>query len=137
LTESKLSLGAEESSTRSCTERKVASDTPSAGAGADNAAAMRAPNNIAMCAFPGAAAAVTPWRHSLENLLGEIGMTGTVQSRLTAFGIALPTPGAPQANYIPTTTSGGLVFVSGQVSIAAGGERQTRHGAHQLNTRDT
>jgi len=76
-----------------------------------------------MCGFPGAAAAVTPWRHSLENLLGEIGMTGTVQSRLTALGIALPTPGAPQANYIPTTTSGGLVFVSGQVSIAAGGKR--------------
>jgi enamine deaminase RidA (YjgF/YER057c/UK114 family) len=46
-------------------------------------------------------------------------MSETVQSRLAALGIVLPAPGAPQANYIPTTRSGGLVFVSGQVSMAA------------------
>ena len=49
-------------------------------------------------------------------------MAETVQSRLAALRIVLPAPGAPQANYIPTARSGGLVFVSGQVSIA--GDRQ-------------
>jgi enamine deaminase RidA (YjgF/YER057c/UK114 family) len=50
-------------------------------------------------------------------------MAETVQSRLAALGIALPTPAAPQATYIPTTQSGGLVFVSGQVSIASDGRQ--------------
>jgi enamine deaminase RidA (YjgF/YER057c/UK114 family) len=49
-------------------------------------------------------------------------MAETAQSRLAALGIVLPVPAAPQANYIPTTRSGGLVFVSGQVSIAPGGK---------------
>jgi enamine deaminase RidA (YjgF/YER057c/UK114 family) len=48
-------------------------------------------------------------------------MSDTVQSRLSALGILLPTPGAPQANYIPAAAGGGLVFVSGQLSIAPGG----------------
>jgi enamine deaminase RidA (YjgF/YER057c/UK114 family) len=43
---------------------------------------------------------------------------------LAALGIVLPAAGGPQANYIPTTTSGRLVFVSGQVSIAPEGERR-------------
>ena len=50
-------------------------------------------------------------------------MAETVQSRLAALGIALPTPGTPLATYIPTTESGGLVFVSGQLSVVAGGEQ--------------
>jgi enamine deaminase RidA (YjgF/YER057c/UK114 family) len=50
-------------------------------------------------------------------------MAETAQSRLAALGIVLPTPPAPQANYIPTTRSGGLVFVSGQVSIVPGGKQ--------------
>jgi enamine deaminase RidA (YjgF/YER057c/UK114 family) len=50
-------------------------------------------------------------------------MTGTVQSRLAALGITLPAAGAPQANYIPTTTSGRLVFVSGQLSIVPNGKQ--------------
>ena len=50
-------------------------------------------------------------------------MTGTVQSRLAALGIALPAAGAPQANYIPTTASGRLVFVSGQLSIVPNGKQ--------------
>jgi enamine deaminase RidA (YjgF/YER057c/UK114 family) len=55
-------------------------------------------------------------------VIGEARMVDTVQSRMAAQGIVLPTPAAPQANYIPTTTSGRLVFVSGQVSIGAGNE---------------
>jgi enamine deaminase RidA (YjgF/YER057c/UK114 family) len=52
----------------------------------------------------------------LETLVAE-----SVQSRLTALGIKLPEPALPQANYIPTTRSGGILFVSGQVSIVPDG----------------
>jgi enamine deaminase RidA (YjgF/YER057c/UK114 family) len=50
-------------------------------------------------------------------------MADTVQSRLASLGISLPTPVPPQATYSPTAESGGLVFVSGQLSIAAGGKQ--------------
>ncbi len=50
-------------------------------------------------------------------------MAENVQSRLAALGITLPTPPLPQANYIPGVRSGGLVFVSGQVSIVPGGKQ--------------
>ena len=50
-------------------------------------------------------------------------MPETAASRLTALGVVLPVPGAPQANYIPTVTVGRLIFVSGQVSIAADGAK--------------
>jgi enamine deaminase RidA (YjgF/YER057c/UK114 family) len=39
-----------------------------------------------------------------------------IDDRLKALGIALPTPSAPVANYIPFVTVGDLVFVSGQIS---------------------
>ncbi len=47
-------------------------------------------------------------------------MAESAASRLKALGITLPTPAAPQANYIATVTVGHLIFVSGQVSIGAG-----------------
>ncbi|MEX0853469.1 MAG: RidA family protein [Bauldia sp.] len=50
-------------------------------------------------------------------------MAETAAFRLKALGIVLPTPGPPQANYIPTVTVGSLIFVSGQVSIGAGGAK--------------
>lgn len=50
-------------------------------------------------------------------------MAENVKSRLAALGITLPTPPVPQANYIPAVRSGGLVFVSGQVSIVPGGKQ--------------
>ena len=48
-------------------------------------------------------------------------MAGRIESRLRELGIALPTPPAPVASYVPTVTSGNLVFVSGQITSSAEG----------------
>jgi enamine deaminase RidA (YjgF/YER057c/UK114 family) len=48
-------------------------------------------------------------------------MAGRIESRLRELGIALPTPPAPVASYVPTVTSGNLVFVSGQITSTAEG----------------
>jgi enamine deaminase RidA (YjgF/YER057c/UK114 family) len=50
-------------------------------------------------------------------------MAETAASRLKGLGVVLPTPAPPQANYIPTVTVGRLIFVSGQVSVAADGTK--------------
>ncbi len=42
-------------------------------------------------------------------------MSGRIEARLKELGIELPVPAAPVANYVPFTTSGNLVFISGQV----------------------
>ncbi|MBN8994651.1 MAG: RidA family protein [Rhizobiales bacterium] len=42
-------------------------------------------------------------------------MSNEIDSRLAKLGVTLPTPGAPQASYVPTVRTGNLVFVSGQV----------------------
>jgi len=42
-------------------------------------------------------------------------MSGRIEARLKELGIELPQPAAPVANYVPFTTSGNLVFISGQV----------------------
>ncbi len=46
---------------------------------------------------------------------------GRVEAKLQELGIALPTPPAPVASYVPYVISGNLVFVSGQVSVDASG----------------
>ena len=43
------------------------------------------------------------------------------QARLAALGVELPQPVAPVANYVPFVRSGGVVYISGQVSVDAGG----------------
>jgi len=48
-------------------------------------------------------------------------MTETIEARLAALGITLPTPTAPAANYVPTVLSDGQLYVSGQTPVAAGG----------------
>jgi enamine deaminase RidA (YjgF/YER057c/UK114 family) len=48
-------------------------------------------------------------------------MANEIDSRLKTLGIDLPTPAAPAANYVPTVTSGKLVFVSGQVPMTPEG----------------
>lgn len=45
----------------------------------------------------------------------------TPAERLAALGITLPAPVAPVANYVPFVRAGGLVHISGQVSLDAGG----------------
>lgn len=47
-------------------------------------------------------------------------MTDSVDARLKAAGIDLPTPAAPAANYIPYVITGNLVFVSGQLPFVDG-----------------
>jgi enamine deaminase RidA (YjgF/YER057c/UK114 family) len=47
-------------------------------------------------------------------------MSGKIESRLRELGIELPQASAPVANYVPYTTSGNLVIVSGQVSVRGG-----------------
>ncbi|MDP3868736.1 RidA family protein [Phenylobacterium sp.] len=44
-----------------------------------------------------------------------------VEERLAAQGITLPQPVAPVANYVPFVRVGGLVHISGQVSLDASG----------------
>ncbi len=48
-------------------------------------------------------------------------MTGKIDQRLKELDIALPTPPAPVASYVPFVVSGNLVFVSGQVTIGPDG----------------
>lgn len=43
-------------------------------------------------------------------------MTDTIESKLASLGLSLPDAPAPVANYVPTCRTGGLLFVSGQVS---------------------
>ena len=40
----------------------------------------------------------------------------TVETRLTAMGLALPVPPTPIANFLPWRRSGNLVFLAGQVN---------------------
>ena len=47
-------------------------------------------------------------------------MPGRIDARLAELGIALPEPSTPVANYVPYVVTGKLVFISGQVSMAAG-----------------
>jgi enamine deaminase RidA (YjgF/YER057c/UK114 family) len=48
-------------------------------------------------------------------------MTGKIDARLSALGITLPSPPAPVASYVPFVVTGNLVFISGQVTVAADG----------------
>lgn len=44
-----------------------------------------------------------------------------IEARLAELGIALPTPVPPIASYVPFVEVGGLVHISGQVSVDASG----------------
>lgn len=49
-------------------------------------------------------------------------MTIDLDQRLEQKGLSLPDAPAPAANYVPYVISGGLIFVSGQVSIDDNGD---------------
>ena len=63
-------------------------------------------------------------------------MTGRIESRLKELGIALPTPPAPVASYVPTVTSGNLVFVSGQITSSAEGLKYVGAVGKDLSVED-
>jgi enamine deaminase RidA (YjgF/YER057c/UK114 family) len=44
----------------------------------------------------------------------------SIDARLAELGLSLPEPAAPVAAYVPVVVSGGLAYVSGQVSIVDG-----------------
>jgi enamine deaminase RidA (YjgF/YER057c/UK114 family) len=44
----------------------------------------------------------------------------SIDARLAELGLSLPEPAAPVAAYVPVVVTGGLAFVSGQVSIVDG-----------------
>lgn len=48
-------------------------------------------------------------------------MSGRIEAKLRDLGINLPAPPAPVASYVPTVTSGNLLFVSGQITSAPEG----------------
>ncbi len=52
---------------------------------------------------------------------------GQVETKLKELGVALPTPAAPVANYVPFVRTGNLVVVSGQVCYGPDGKLADRH----------
>ncbi|MBY0408197.1 MAG: hypothetical protein K2Q01_10940, partial [Rickettsiales bacterium] len=46
--------------------------------------------------------------------------TGAIESKLAQMGITLPPSVMPQANYVPYTISGNMVFVSGTLPMKDG-----------------
>ncbi len=47
-------------------------------------------------------------------------MPGTYETRLAELGVTLPEASAPAANYVPFVEAGGLLYVSGQISMENG-----------------
>ena len=47
-------------------------------------------------------------------------MPGTFETRLANLGVTLPEATAPAANYVPFVQAGGLLYISGQISMAEG-----------------
>lgn len=58
-------------------------------------------------------------------------MSESVEARLAAQGITLPSPAAPAANYVPSVRTGNLLYVSGQIPMGPNGiEHQGKLGAN-------
>ena len=50
-----------------------------------------------------------------------------VERKLAELGIALPTPAAPVANYVPFVRTGNLVVISGQICLGPDGKLSDAH----------
>jgi enamine deaminase RidA (YjgF/YER057c/UK114 family) len=53
---------------------------------------------------------------------GRTTMPGTVEKKLADLGIALPSPAAPVANYVPFVRTGKLLVISGQLCLTGDGK---------------
>jgi enamine deaminase RidA (YjgF/YER057c/UK114 family) len=63
-------------------------------------------------------------------------MPGKIETRLKELGIALPSPPAPVASYVPYVVSGNLVFISGQVTVASDGLKYVGTVGKELSVDD-
>ena len=63
-------------------------------------------------------------------------MPGKIETRLRELGIALPSPPAPVASYVPYVVSGNLVFISGQVTVASDGLKYVGTVGKELSVDD-
>src|SRR5690242_6058005 len=45
----------------------------------------------------------------------------SIDNRLAELGITIPTPAAPMASYVPAVEQGGLLHISGQISVGEDG----------------
>jgi enamine deaminase RidA (YjgF/YER057c/UK114 family) len=63
-------------------------------------------------------------------------MSGKIEAKLAELGIALPSPPAPVASYVPYVVSGKLVFISGQVTIGPKGLQYTGTIGKDLSLED-
>ena len=52
---------------------------------------------------------------------------GAIEARLAELGIALPSPAAPVANYVPSVRSGATVTISGQICFGPDGKLGPEH----------
>jgi enamine deaminase RidA (YjgF/YER057c/UK114 family) len=52
---------------------------------------------------------------------------GQIDGKLKELGVALPTPAAPVANYVPFVRSGNLVVISGQICLGPDGKLADAH----------
>jgi enamine deaminase RidA (YjgF/YER057c/UK114 family) len=57
----------------------------------------------------------------------------SIDQRLAQLGIALPKPAAPVASYVPTVESGGMLHISGQISVAGDGNLITGRLGEDMN----
>ncbi len=60
----------------------------------------------------------------------------TIEARLKDLDIMLPTPPAPVASYVPYVVSGNLVYISGQVTMAADGLKYVGTVGHDISLDD-
>src|SRR5262245_48636786 len=56
----------------------------------------------------------------MHHFSGGKSMQGAIDKKLASLNIHLPQPVTPVANYVPTVTTGNLVFISGQLPMKDG-----------------
>jgi enamine deaminase RidA (YjgF/YER057c/UK114 family) len=56
-----------------------------------------------------------------------------IEARLAELGITLPEPAAPVASYVATVETGGLLFISGQISFVDGTLMTGKVGAERTS----